>query len=436
MAGKNTSRRKHQPSFTPKYRRLKKKVGHDLAFVEANGRRHYLGRYNTRQSREQYHRFVAEWEACGRVAPVRPEEVTVVEVAAQFMRWARGYYIKHGRPTSEPGNIVLALRPLKELYGRTKAVDFGPRALKAVRQKMVDRGWTRKYINKHVDRIKRMFKWAVAEELVPPKVYQGLRAVAGLKFGRCSAPDRAPIQPAPVELIEPVKRHVSRQVAAMINLQLLTGARPGEIVIMRPRDLDRDGPVWVYRPAEHKTEHHGHGRVIFVGPKAQEIIQPFLLRVQDAYCFSPAEAEAERRRELHLDRTTPITQGNAPGTNRRDKPIHSPGDRYTSGSYRRAIGRGLERAFPPPGDLAKRDDETWAGYQSRLTKDQEVELKRWRRAHHWHPHQLRHNYATYVRKEFGLEAAQILLGHSKADVTQVYAERDMNRATAVAAKIG
>ena len=52
------------------------------------------------------------------------------------------------------------------------------------------------------------------------------------------------------------------------------------------------------------------------------------------------------------------------------------------------------------------------------------------------PHQLHHNAATRIRKEFGLEVAQILLGHSKADVTQVYAERDVSRAAAVAAKIG
>ncbi len=58
------------------------------------------------------------------------------------------------------------------------------------------------------------------------------------------------------------------------------------------------------------------------------------------------------------------------------------------------------------------------------------------KAHRCHPHQLRHNYATRIRKDFGLEAAQILLGHSKADVTQIYAERDMNRAATVAAKIG
>ena len=55
---------------------------------------------------------------------------------------------------------------------------------------------------------------------------------------------------------------------------------------------------------------------------------------------------------------------------------------------------------------------------------------------HWHPHQLRHNAATILRKEFGLETAQILLGHRKADITQIYVERDLNRALEIAAKIG
>jgi len=421
---------------TPSYRRQRKKDANDLAFVEIDGRRHYLGPYDTAASRERYRRLVAEWEAAGGFLPAAPEEISVVEVANHFMKWARGYYVKHGKVTDEPENIALAIRPLLRLYGRTKATDFGPRALKAVRQAMVEKGWVRKHINRQVDRIKRMFKWAVAEELVPPGVYEGLRAVAGLKYGRCGARDNPPVQPVPENLIEPVKRHVSRQVAAMIDLQLLTGARPGEIVQLRPCDIDRTGPTWTYRPPEHKTEHHGHERVIFLGPKAQQVLSAFLLRPQDAHCFSPAEAEEERRQALAARRKTPLSCGNRPGSNRRAKPGRKPGDHYTVDSYRRAIDRGLESAFPPPGDLAKREDETQKQYRARLTQKQEAELKDWRRAHHWHPHQLRHNYVTNVRREFGLEAAQVLLGQTKADVTQVQAERDTTRAATVAAKIG
>jgi site-specific recombinase XerC len=54
----------------------------------------------------------------------------------------------------------------------------------------------------------------------------------------------------------------------------------------------------------------------------------------------------------------------------------------------------------------------------------------------WSPNQLRHSAATEIRRRFGLEAAQVALGHSKADVTQVYAERDMTKAAAVMREVG
>jgi len=55
---------------------------------------------------------------------------------------------------------------------------------------------------------------------------------------------------------------------------------------------------------------------------------------------------------------------------------------------------------------------------------------------HWHPNQLRHLYATTVRRLFGLEAAQVAFGHSKAETTQIYAEKNEALAASVAAKIG
>ena len=436
-------RRKYAKHKIPSYRRQVRADGTDLALVEIDGRRHYLGPYGTPESREKYHRLIAEWEASGRAAPPAPkfDDITVAEVASQFLKWAGSYYVKHGRQTSEPSNIALALRPLKKLCSQMSASEFGPKALKAVRQEMVNMGWSRKYINRHVDRIKRMFKWAVAEEILPPYTYEGLRAVGGLRFGRSAAPERAPVQPVPEELIEPVKRHVSRQVAAMIDMQLLTGGRPGEIVIMRPCDIDRSGPVWVYRPSEHKTEHHGRDRLIYIGPKAQKVLAPFLLRPAEAYCFSPAEAERERRARLTTERMTPQSCGNTPGSNRRDRPGRKPGDRYTRDSYRRAIDRAVEQAFPPQEELRRQQRmdgrlESVKDWQARLTAKEKAEVKAWYRQHHWHPHQLRHNYGTFVRQKDNLESAQILLGHSKADVTQIYAERDMERAKRVALKIG
>ena len=102
-----------------------------------------------------------------------------------------------------------------------------------------------------------------------------------------------------------------------------------------------------------------------------------------------------------------------------------------------AIQRACDRAFPPPPPLAKRDNETIAKWQARLTAKQNGELKAWRKAHRWHPHQLRHNAATEIRKAFGLDAAQLALGHASAQITDaIYAERDHAKVIEVMRRVG
>lgn len=155
--------------------------------------------------------------------------------------------------------------------------------------------------------------------MIPVSVYQGLATVQGLKAGRSAAIESPRVQPVPQEAIDAVFPYVSDQVRAMIQIQLLTAARPGEVVQMRPIDLDVTKDPWVYKLIDHKTAHHGYERVIFLGPKAQMVIMPFLNRNPDEYLFKPAEAEAARRMEQHRLRRTPIAYGNRPGSNRKKK---------------------------------------------------------------------------------------------------------------------
>lgn len=54
----------------------------------------------------------------------------------------------------------------------------------------------------------------------------------------------------------------------------------------------------------------------------------------------------------------------------------------------------------------------------------------------WTPNRLRHTAATKIRKKFGLESAQVTLGHSRADTTEIYAEKDAELAREVARRIG
>ena len=95
----------------------------------------------------------------------------------------------------------LAFRPLKDLYAETRAADFGPRALKAVRKRMIEMGWTRRYINDQVNRIRHVFKWAAGGELVPGEVLPALQAVPGLRKGRGDAPECEPVTPVPMERV-------------------------------------------------------------------------------------------------------------------------------------------------------------------------------------------------------------------------------------------
>ena len=129
------------------------------------------------------------------------------------------------------------------------------------RQKLIEAGICRKRINQHVGRIRQVFKWGVAREMVPEGIWRALCAVQGLRFGE--APERPPVKPVPDEHISAVEPFVTRQVWAMANLQLWSACRPGEAYIMRAIDLNTQGTIWEYRPGSHKGEHHGKQRVVF-----------------------------------------------------------------------------------------------------------------------------------------------------------------------------
>ena len=118
-------------------------------------------------------------------------------------------------------------------------------------------------------------------------------------------------------------------------------------------------------------------------------------------------------------RKTPIHRGNRPGTNRKAKPQRTPKESYTKDSYARAIRRGVDKANKAILDDAK-----------------EFQIDNAALLAHWAPNRLRHSRATQVRKQFGLEAAQVVLGHASAAVTQVYAERDQALAVSVMKAIG
>jgi integrase len=381
--------------------------------VRLNGKDVYCGPYGTPECRARYLRALADWEAADRRAagkpaadltagsgPSSPADVTINEMLVGYLGFADNYYIKNGQLTSEPGNIRLAIRPLKEMFGGIPAAEFSPPRLKAVREAFIGAGLCRTEINRRVRLIVRAFKWAVGEGMVPPSVHHGLRAVDGLRKGRCGVRESEPVRPVPDAFVDAVLSRVSRQLAAMIRLQRLTGMRPGEVTIMRTIDVDTSGRVWVYTPESHKTEHHDRQRRVHLGPAAQEILGPWLRTELTAYLFQPREAMAEHRAERRRNRKTRV-QPSQRDRRKRD-PKRVLGDRYNARSYGHAVAKACDKAGVP----------------------------------RWAPNQLRHNAATRLRREFGLETAKAVLGHASVAPTQVYAEQDEARAIEAMGRVG
>lgn len=404
-------------NHVPSYRRHKQSGQAIVTLPDGLGGRRdvLLGQHGTKESRLEYARMIAQWEVNGHrlPQPAAPRlDLTVNELLLSFWKHAEQHYRRpDGSATDEIHCLRAAFRPLRELYGHTRTDDFGPLALKAVRQRMIEtvdkrteRPWCRRTINLHTYRIRSMFKWGVEQELVSPEVLHGLQAVRGLQKGRSQARETGRVKGVPEPHVIAVLPLVSAPVRTMIELQFLTGMRPGEVVIMRAIDLDMTGKIWLYRPGSdqahgtHKTAWRDHDKVIAIGPKAQEVVRPYLKPDLRAYLFCPAESmEAFHAARRQGRKITPRSKPPRQVSSKR-----RPGDHYTVASYRYAIVRACRKVGVPA----------------------------------WHPHQLRHTKATEIRREAGLDGARAVLGHRSPQITEVYAELDLSRAAEIMERLG
>ncbi len=378
--------------------------GSDQDYVRLNGRMHYLGKHDDPMNRQRYGTLIAEWEANGRQLPVPPDEITITELVVRYFKHCKDWYRKpDGSATTMLDCVRLALRPINRLYGPTKACDFGPTQLRALRESMIQGNLCRVVINARIWTVKRMFKWASSHELVDPDIWSRLQTVESLQRGRSKARETDKVKPVSRADIDAVLPHLSPTLQAMVEVQWLTGMRPGEVCAMRPCDIDIKEEIWTYRLADHKTAHHGHKREILLGPKAWDILSDFMDRAADRYLFSPAESEAWCRWKRTQRRETPIGAGNRVGTNRKADPKRRPKTRWQTSAYSKAIKDGCKKAG--------------------------IEI--------WTANRLRHSAATWMAEKYGLEAASLALGHGSAALTDaVYAERNLSRLMKMVADVG
>jgi len=382
-----------------------------------------LGAYGSPESHLKYANVIKQWEDAGRVldhsAPPSTEPAgrrDDYSIGALMLDYWISEKKRYGlredeKPRGRLWNIRSALRSCRRVCGTENVLSFGPRRLMDVRAWMIGEGHCRQTINDRTKIVVSAFRWAVVCERLPADRLVALEAVPNLRKGESGVPEGGKLSVVPLAHVDAIREHVSPQVRALIDLQLYTGARAGEIVIMRPCDLDVTGKVWIYMPEHHKgdwRENDGKSttnegtRKIYLGPRAQKAAAPYLSRGLMDYMFSPEEAEAERRRHQREARKS------HPSTNKtrdasREKNNKKFNAHYTVASYRCAILRACKKVGVP----------------------------------RWTPHQLRHTASTLIRKEHGLEAASLVLGHGSALITDaIYAERDAGLAMRVVEKYG
>ncbi|MBK8097610.1 MAG: site-specific integrase [Planctomycetes bacterium] len=344
-----------------------------------------------------------------------PGAVTVAVVCDQYLAhvreinaadWQRNNYAR----------VDLALRPVRDLYGPQPAADFGPKKLQAVRVAMLKTGrLCRREINERVRLVVAAFTWAVAEEMAPAGLAHGLAAVAPLKKGQHGAREGREVGPVERWVVDATLPHLSRPVAALIEIMWWTGARPSELFRLRPRDIDRSGTPWVARLEHHKNSHRGKLRELHFGPRAREILTPFLLRRGAGEpLFSPAEAVAEMEPRKRQERKTPLYASHLARYEREKaaRPDRVVGETYDAGAVRKAVQRAVAAA-------------------NRERREQGVQL-----LPDWHPYQLRHAAAGRIQAALDLEAVRVALGHSDAEMSMQYARRDLAKAAAVMEEAG
>lgn len=253
-------------------------------YCTLDGKEHYLGGRRPWRKvppvdvRAEYDRVVGAWlSERGRLpVPVGPEP-TVAELWEGYRAYSQARYTRGRR--SEVKQVHDACAVAAALHGGLKAAQFGPKALAGVREEFCKKGWTRQYVNAQVSRVRRMFRWAVREELLPVEAWLRLKTLEGLVRGeRPGLPEGRKVTDVPDAVVEATVKGVGPYLRALVMAHRLIGCRAEEACGMTAAELERlpdplspTGETWRFTPRDSKN-----GESYWVGPKAQAVILPYL----------------------------------------------------------------------------------------------------------------------------------------------------------------
>ncbi len=321
------------------------------ARVRINGKDHYLGVYGSSESKLEYDNLIARYLD----DDVAAKPTTLTQLLAKWWAECKRRYGRHGK--GRFGNAVCwrpVIRLLREQHGKEPAESLGPATLRrTIEEAAKANDWSLRYTRDVLAKVKAIFLWAKNEELIRGNAYDRIKDLRiRTDSGLHASPKIEPVDDAVVDQTVP---HLKSVVADMVRFQQWTGCRPGELVRMKPEDIDRSGDVWECRLQEHKTAHRGKNRTIYIGPRAQSVLAPWLLKA-GSFVWSWG----------------------------RDKP-------YTADSYRRAISRPIDRVN-----------------EKRREEDASADL-----IPNWSPNQVRKAAATRIRATLDVEHAASILGQAR-----------------------
>ena len=265
------------------------------ALVEYRRQRIYLGQFGTPEARAEYKawvtRFIAgDFDGPRPQATRRAGRMSIAVLATRYLKFCEACC-----SPAEFCNVKESVRVVVERFGRFDAASFGAQELVDVQSDMIRKGWRHRVINQRVNRVRRWFRWAVAtlpESGVTGTQVADLKAVDGLRSGRANLNGlvATPSHNVPAvawSVVEQVLPFLSTDVAATVRIQYACGMRPGEVVVMRQRDIDMTSEVWIYAPADHKNAWRGRPLQKAIPRSMQPAVAKFFGPNPDAYLFQP-----------------------------------------------------------------------------------------------------------------------------------------------------
>lgn len=383
--------------------KIHKGTGH--ARCRINGREYWLGRAGTPECEARYRALVTRWARSQAetvaVAEAAPEPMasgptTVAAALAQYLAEIKGTATGEALRKNARWWLARSMAATLSQHSAVRLDDFGPKMFSRWVESVASSPMPHKrdgkevprtttHVRKIVAELLRFVEWCVAGEIVGADKLVALRAVKRLPLGAA----RSPLVRRPVDdtVIHETMARLPAVYAAIVTICRHSAARPGEVLAMRPCEIDRTSQqgVWIWRPTRHKTQRFGRERAVVLGPRCMAALEPWLAGVpNDEIVFT-----TDCIKRVRTDGTIRLRP------RRNVVPI-------TAGDLRRGVRIACEEAGLPV----------------------------------WTPYSLRHSGLTEFRSVGGVDAAQIQAGHSAASTTERYAGADLRRAIEAARVCG